>query len=51
MLPAIRNNKMMHEAIRLTADGELGNSDAIRLLQIPHPRRTSKTCSPGSRSN
>jgi hypothetical protein len=36
MLPAIRNNKMMHEANRLTADGELGNSDAIRLLQIPH---------------
>jgi hypothetical protein len=27
---------MMQEAIRLARDGELGNSDAIRLLQIPH---------------
>jgi len=33
---AIRDNDMMQEAIRLAADGELGNSDAIRLLQIPH---------------
>lgn len=33
---AIRRNAMMEEAIRLAADGELGNSDAIRLLQIPH---------------
>jgi hypothetical protein len=36
MLPAIRNNAMMQEAIELAKDGELGNSDAIRLLQIPH---------------
>ena len=36
MLPAIRNNAMMQEAIKLAKDGELGNSDAIRLLQIPH---------------
>ncbi len=27
---------MMREASRLAAAGELGNSDAIRLLQIPH---------------
>jgi hypothetical protein len=27
---------MMQEAIKLAKDGELGNSDAIRLLQIPH---------------
>jgi hypothetical protein len=27
---------MVQEAIRLCQDGELGNSDAIRLLQIPH---------------
>jgi hypothetical protein len=33
---AIRNSGMMLEAIRLAQDGELGNSDAIRLLQIPH---------------
>ncbi len=33
---AARGNAMMQEAIRLAADGELGNSDAIRLLQIPH---------------
>src|SRR4029453_9573920 len=33
---AIRDNAMMQEAIRLAADGELGNSDAIRLLQVPH---------------
>jgi hypothetical protein len=36
MLPAIRDNRMMQEAIKLAKDGELGNSDAIRLLQIPH---------------
>lgn len=33
---AIRDNAMMQEATRLATDGELGNSDAIRLLQIPH---------------
>jgi hypothetical protein len=27
---------MMQEAIKLARDGELGNSDAIRLLQLPH---------------
>ena len=32
----IRNSAMMREAARLAAAGELGNSDAIRLLQIPH---------------
>jgi truncated hemoglobin YjbI len=32
----IRNSAMMREATRLAASGELGNSDAIRLLQIPH---------------
>src|SRR5262245_26258606 len=31
-----RGSDLMREAIRLAADGELGNSDAIRLLQIPH---------------
>jgi hypothetical protein len=36
MLPATRDNRMMQEAIRLAKDGELGNSDAIHLLQIPH---------------
>jgi hypothetical protein len=36
MLPATRYRGMMQEAIRLAEDGELGNSDAIRLLQIPH---------------
>ena len=36
MLPAARYHGMMQEAIRLAEDGELGNSDAIRLLQIPH---------------
>jgi hypothetical protein len=30
------HNSMMQEAIRLAEDGELGNSDAIRLLQMPH---------------
>ncbi len=36
MLPATRDNRMMQEAVSLAKDGELGNSDAIRLLQIPH---------------
>jgi len=36
MLPAIRDSRMMQEAIKLAGDGEIGNSDAIRLLQIPH---------------
>jgi hypothetical protein len=36
ILPAPRCRSMMQEAIRLAEDGELGNSDAIRLLQIPH---------------
>src|SRR5271170_5319631 len=31
-----RDSGMMREASRLAAAGELGNSDAIRLLQIPH---------------
>ena len=29
-----RPNSMMEEAIKLARDGELGNSDAIRLLQV-----------------
>ena len=33
---AIRDSGMMREANRLATAGELGNSDAIRLLQIPH---------------
>jgi truncated hemoglobin YjbI len=33
---AIRDSAIMREAGRLAAAGELGNSDAIRLLQIPH---------------
>lgn len=33
---AIRDDRMMREATRLAADGEIGNSDAIALLQIPH---------------
>ena len=36
ILPASRYSSMMQEAIKLAEDGELGNSDAIRLLQIPH---------------
>jgi hypothetical protein len=36
MRPAIRSQAMMQEAIRLTRDSDLGNSAAIRLLQIPH---------------
>jgi cytochrome P450 len=35
---AIRNSGMMREASRLAAAGELGNSDIIRLLQIPHSK-------------
>ena len=35
---AIRNSGMMREASRLAAAGELGNSDTIRLLQIPHSK-------------
>ncbi len=31
-----RHGGMLEEAARLTADGELGKSDAIRLLQMPH---------------
>ena len=33
---AVSTGRMMQEAIRLTEDGELGNSDAIRLLDGPH---------------
>ncbi len=36
MLPAARYNSLMQEAVKLAEDGELGNSDAIRLLQMPH---------------
>jgi hypothetical protein len=36
MLSAMRDSRMMREAIRLAEDGELGNSDAIRLLEVPH---------------
>lgn len=36
MEPAIRSGSLMREATKLAADGELGNSNAIRLLQIPH---------------
>lgn len=36
MVTTILDRSMMQEAIRLAQDGELGNSDAIRLLQIPH---------------
>jgi hypothetical protein len=36
MGPTIHNDSMMQEAVKLAADGEIGNSDAIRLLQIPH---------------
>jgi hypothetical protein len=34
--PVARPGSVMQEAIRLAQDGELGNSDAIRLLQMPH---------------
>jgi hypothetical protein len=36
MKTAIRNDSTMQEAMRLAKDGEIGNSDAIRLLQMPH---------------
>jgi hypothetical protein len=36
MATALRNIRMMQEAINLAGDGEIGNSDAIALLQIPH---------------
>ncbi len=36
MPPATRNRGVMQEATRLAEDGELGNSDAIRLLQLAH---------------
>ena len=32
----IRNDRLLHEAIKLAKDGEIGNSDAIALLQMPH---------------
>lgn len=35
-MAAIRDDRLMQEAIKLTRDGELGNSNAIRLLQLPH---------------
>ena len=35
---AIRSSGMIREAARLAAAGELGNSDVIRLLQIPHSK-------------
>ncbi|MCS3932742.1 cytochrome P450 [Bradyrhizobium elkanii] len=35
---AIRSSGMIREASRLAAAGELGNSDVIRLLQIPHSK-------------
>jgi len=36
MPQVIRDGRILQEATRLAADGELGNSDAIALLQIPH---------------
>ena len=36
MLTAIRTGPMMQEAVKLASDGEIGNSDAIALLQMPH---------------
>ena len=35
---ATRSSGMIREASRLAAAGELGNSDVIRLLQIPHSK-------------
>ncbi len=32
----MRNDQLLQEAAKLAKDGELGNSNAIRLLQIPH---------------
>ena len=34
--PPTRHTSLMQEASKLAQDGELGNSDAIRLLQMPH---------------
>jgi hypothetical protein len=36
MLTALRSKLMMQEAIKLASDGEIGNSDAIAILHIPH---------------
>jgi hypothetical protein len=36
MGPTNRYSSVMQEATRLAQDGEIGNSDAIRLLQLPH---------------
>jgi hypothetical protein len=36
MLPSVYDNRLMREATNLAKDGELCNSDAIRLLQLPH---------------
>jgi truncated hemoglobin YjbI len=36
MPPAVCDSPILLEATRLAADGELGSSDAITLLQIPH---------------
>ena len=33
---AIRNERVMQEAVKLARDGEIGNSNAIQLLQMPH---------------
>lgn len=33
---AIRGGVVMDEAVKMARDGEIGNSNAIRLLQIPH---------------
>ena len=38
MVTTTRNSGMMREASRLAAAGELGNTDTIRLLQIPHSK-------------
>jgi hypothetical protein len=35
-LPAVSTSRLVQEAAALAADGEIGNSDAIRLLQIAH---------------
>ena len=33
---ATRSSQVMQEAVKLARDGEIGNSNAIRLLQLPH---------------
>jgi len=38
-----RDGAILEEAAKLAADGELGNSDAIRLLQLPHSREDLRT--------